>query len=109
MGDKGGKAGKTAKKEKTKEKAAEPASFEIKEIFEVTSETPDYCSESKLGLCIVGFFDGSNQNADKEAQISVLREVQHAPSNKGRALHFMWADITCHPSFGQAFDISPDK
>lgn len=92
-----------------KEREPEPVQFEQKELFEITAETPDYCSESKLGLCIVGFYDGSPLNANKEEQLKVLRDVQAAPSSKGRALHFMWVDITCHSAFGQAFDVAPDN
>eukprot|EP00035_Acanthoeca_spectabilis_P021756 m.440028 g.440028 ORF g.440028 m.440028 type:complete len:516 (+) comp18456_c0_seq1:137-1684(+) len=77
-------------------------------LFEYTADTVDACAKDKLGLCIIGIFDGSPMNDGKEAQLEVLREVQNAPSNKGRILHFMWVDLTCHPSFGAHFGVSGD-
>ena len=34
--------------------------------------------------------------------------MQALPVNKGRVLHFMWVDVTCHPSFAAAFGVGAD-
>ena len=72
-------------------------------LFELTAETADACSAGKLGLCIITMLDGSPLNEQKEQQLEVMREVQNAPSMKGRILTFVWVDHSCHPSFGSYF------
>ncbi len=53
------------------------------EIFEVTSTTPDACSDAKLGLCVVLFVDGSPlSKEDREKQLAVLNATRALPSNK---------------------------
>jgi len=47
--------------------------------------------------------DGSPLNEQKEEQLQVMRDVQNAPSMKGRILTFVWVDNSCHPSFGNYF------
>lgn len=99
-----------AKAEKVaKDKAAKNRKVPLQPMFEITAATPGACDESKLGMCLVLFTDGSPQNQAKRAeQIALIEAIQRLPSNKGRPLHFMWVDSTCHPEFGQVFDISPD-
>ncbi|EGD72794.1 hypothetical protein PTSG_12188 [Salpingoeca rosetta] len=82
---------------------------EREDVFEVTAETPDFCSENQLGLCIIAFLDGSPANQDKDTQIDVLKQVQSDPANKGRILRFMWVDQVCRPDLGQAFGVDIDK
>lgn len=83
-----------------------PSSEPPADIFEVSSATPDACAASKLGLCIVAFLDGEPSNAAaRESQLEMLKKVQHLPSNRGRALHFMWVDARCHPGLAAAFDV----
>lgn len=80
------------------------------EIFEITADTPNACESTKLGLCVVALLDGSPDNKETlEAQLEVLEQVQHLPSNKGRVLHFMWVDVRCHAAFGKVFDVLPDN
>jgi len=86
-----------------KEKKSGGAVIKTQPLFEYTAETADACSDSKLGLCVIALLDGSPLNEDKAAQLKILEEVQKRPSNKGRALHFMWVDLTCHPKFGEFF------
>eukprot|EP00041_Stephanoeca_diplocostata_P011168 m.181204 g.181204 ORF g.181204 m.181204 type:complete len:517 (+) comp18444_c0_seq1:99-1649(+) len=100
------------KVEKDTPKADQPAkaaSVKSVPLFEYTADTPDACAEGKLGLCVFGILDGSPLNDAKEQQLEVLREVQNKPANKGRVLHFMWVDLTCHPTFGEAFDVTMDN
>jgi len=84
------------KKEKSKPVKTVP-------LFELTAETADACSAGKLGLCIITMIDGSPLNEQKEEQLQVMRDVQNAPSMKGRILTFVWVDHSCHPSFGNYF------
>jgi hypothetical protein len=95
-------------KQKKQKPAQKPAG--IVPLFEYTAETKDACGEGKLGMCIVALFDGSPLNeAEKSKQLEILAEVQDSPSNKGRPLHFMWVDLSCHTSFGEFFGMSLDK
>ena len=97
-----------AKAKEAKEKAA-PKSSMVKQapLFENTAATPEACASGKLGLCVIGLLDGSPpNNEDREQQLAILTEVQKLPSNKGRPLHFMWVDLSCHPSFGEYFGLS---
>eukprot|EP00043_Microstomoeca_roanoka_P002270 m.37396 g.37396 ORF g.37396 m.37396 type:complete len:312 (+) comp11378_c0_seq1:913-1848(+) len=79
------------------------------EIFEVTADTPDFCSPNQLGLCVIAILDGSSGNEQKEEQLTILKEVQEHPANRDRVLKFMWVDAVCHPSFGEAFGVGLDK
>jgi hypothetical protein len=92
----------------TKEPPKPKADTKTAPLFEYTADTVDACAADKLGLCIFGILDGSPMNDAKEAQLKVLQDVQNQPSNKGRILHFMWVDSTCHPSFGDHFGVSLD-
>ena len=78
------------------------------QIFEVSADRA-YCEAGYLGLCVLAFLDGSPMNTDLSTQLALLEKVQYAPLNKGRLLQFMWADGLCRSSFGQQFDVSPDK
>jgi len=89
--------------DKKEKKAPAGAVIKTQPLFEYTAETADACSDSKLGLCVIALLDGSPLNPDKEAQLKILEDVQKRPANKGRALHFMWVDLTCHPKFGEFF------
>ena len=96
-------------KEKKKAEQAAPKSSMVKMVplYENTAETPEACAAGKLGLCVIGLLDGSPPNDDQRAeQLAILTEVQKLPSNKGRPLHFMWVDLSCHPSFGEYFGLS---
>eukprot|EP00049_Salpingoeca_infusionum_P023155 m.10634 g.10634 ORF g.10634 m.10634 type:complete len:514 (+) comp5596_c0_seq1:71-1612(+) len=84
------------------------SSLNSKPVFEITSETSDFCTPNMLGLCVIAILDGSPSNPDKEAQVEILAEVQQHKMNQGRALHFMWVDSVCHPSFVETLGVSAD-
>eukprot|EP00039_Didymoeca_costata_P000119 m.44180 g.44180 ORF g.44180 m.44180 type:complete len:523 (-) comp10064_c0_seq1:1151-2719(-) len=78
-----------------------------KPLFEYTAETPDACESSKLGLCVIALLDGSPPNKENfEAQLEHLKAVQQNPVNKGRAMHFMYVDVSCHASFAEYFGMT---
>jgi len=96
-------------KEKEAKEQAVPKSSMVKQVplYENTADTPEACASGKLGLCVIGLLDGSPpNNDDREQQLAILTEVQKLPSNKGRPLHFMWVDLSCHPKFGEYFGLS---
>lgn len=87
-------------------KANKPAkAAKMVPLYEYTSDTADACATGKLGLCILTFIDGSPLNQEKEAQLQVIRDVQEAPSMKGRVLTFVWIDQTCHSSVAEYFNV----
>ena len=94
------------KKKDTQQEGSKGAVLKQAPLFEITADTADACAEGKLGLCVIGFLDGSTMNENKAAQLKTLEDVQKRPSNKGRALHFMWVDLTCHPKFGEYFGLT---
>eukprot|EP00730_Choanoeca_flexa_P019405 TRINITY_DN9478_c0_g1_i2.p1 TRINITY_DN9478_c0_g1~~TRINITY_DN9478_c0_g1_i2.p1 ORF type:complete len:509 (+),score=152.65 TRINITY_DN9478_c0_g1_i2:60-1586(+) len=82
------------------------AATKIAPLFEVTAETPDYCSDTKLGLCLIALLDGASP--DLAAHKQMLEEVQATSQSKGRVVHFMWVDATCHPSMATGLDVQVD-
>jgi len=106
--EKAQKTKEDAKSERSRKKATE--AFKAVELFEYTAETPQACTDGKLGLCVIGIVDAQPMNQDdKNAQLAVLKEVQELSYLKDRILHFMWVDLTCHPSFGEHFGIRSEN
>ncbi|CAG9329634.1 PDILT_3 [Blepharisma stoltei] len=74
------------------------------DIVEYTSKNFEKACAKKVGMCVIGFFEGNPEN--NPAQFSVFKKVSLLMEKRKIPFHFGWVDGICQYELRESFGIS---